>query len=74
MPKPKTLSPSQLRGAEAEPLRPPEFRRDRMGQFDRPGATLKKDQSFPERSGTRTGPPSRAKSRINLGPKEVAEA
>jgi hypothetical protein len=44
MPKPKTLSPSQLRGAEAEPLRPPEFRRDRMGQFDRPGATLKKDQ------------------------------
>jgi hypothetical protein len=44
MPKPKILSPSQLHGAEAEPLRPPEFRRDRMGRFDRPGATLKKDQ------------------------------
>ena len=35
MPEPKTLSPT---------LKPPEFKRDAMGRFDRPGATLKKDQ------------------------------
>ena len=45
MPKPKTLSPSQLHGAEAEPLRPPEYKRDERGQFARPeGFTLKKAQ------------------------------
>jgi hypothetical protein len=31
----KALSPT---------LKPPEFKRDAMGRFDRPGATLKKDQ------------------------------
>ena len=45
MPKPKTLSPSQLHGVEAEPLRPPEYKRDERGQFARPeGFTLKKAQ------------------------------
>src|SRR5215469_7614994 len=51
MPEHKTLSPSQLNDAlcapitaEAEPLKPPEFSRDAMGRFERPGATLKKDQ------------------------------
>src|SRR5215472_12001191 len=51
MPEHKTLSPSQLNDAlcapitaEAEPLKPPEFTRDAMGRFERPGATLKKDQ------------------------------
>jgi len=50
MPEPKTLSPSQLNDAlcapvitaEAEPLRPPEYRRNELGQFDRPGKTLAK--------------------------------
>jgi hypothetical protein len=35
MPEPKILSPT---------LKPPEFTRDRMGRFERPGATLKKVQ------------------------------
>src|SRR5262249_11070270 len=35
MPEHKTLSPT---------LKPPEFKRDSMGRFDRPGATLKKVQ------------------------------
>src|SRR5262249_32406435 len=35
MPQHKTLSPT---------LKPPEFTRDAMGRFERPGATLKKDQ------------------------------
>jgi len=35
MPEHKTLSPT---------LKPPEFTRDAMGRFERPGATLKKDQ------------------------------
>src|SRR5262249_33297959 len=35
MPEPKTLSPT---------LKPREFKRDSMGRFDRPGATLKKVQ------------------------------
>src|SRR5215469_11143182 len=35
MPEHKTLSPT---------LKPPEFTRDRMGRFERPGATLKKVQ------------------------------
>src|SRR6516162_1720462 len=39
MPEHKTLSPSQL-----TTLRPPEFSRDSMGRFERPGATLKKVQ------------------------------
>ena len=50
MPEDKTLSPSQLNDAlcapvitaEAEPLRPPEYRRNELGQFDRPGKTLAK--------------------------------
>jgi hypothetical protein len=45
MPKPKTLSPSQLHGAEAEPLRPPEILRDGMGRFERNG-TLAKAAKF----------------------------
>ena len=45
MPKHKTLSPSQLNDAVCAPaLKPPEFTRDRMGRFERPGATLKKVQ------------------------------
>ena len=45
MPEPKTLSPSQQNDALCSPaLKPPEFTRDRMGRFERPGATLKKDQ------------------------------
>jgi hypothetical protein len=45
----KTLSPSQPNDAlcatvtaEAEPLKPPEYKRNERGQFDRPGKTLAK--------------------------------
>jgi hypothetical protein len=52
MPEHKTLSPSQLNDAlcapaitaEAEPLKPPEYRRNELGQFYRPGKSLAKTQ------------------------------
>ena len=43
MPEHKTLSPSQLNDALCAPaLKPPEYRRNELGQFDRPGKTLSK--------------------------------
>ena len=49
----KTLSPSQLNDdalcapaitAEVEPLKPPAYKRNQLGQFSRPGKTLAKTQ------------------------------
>ena len=41
MPEHKTLRPSQLC---APALKPPEYKRNELGQFDRPGKTLAKTQ------------------------------
>jgi hypothetical protein len=66
MPEPKTLSPT---------LKPPEFTRDRMGRFERPGATLKKVQKTGHRfkKGQAPGPgrPKGSKSKTTLALKEA---
>src|SRR5262249_33071138 len=66
MPEHKTLSPT---------LKPPEFKRDRMGRFERPGATLKKVQKTGHRfkKGQAPGPgrPKGSKSKTTLALKEA---
>src|SRR6516165_97343 len=70
MPEHKTLSPSQL-----TTLRPPEFSRDSMGRFERPGATLKKVQKTGHRfkKGQAPGPgrPPGSQSRVTIALKEA---
>jgi len=57
MPEHKTLSPT---------LKPPEFKRDSMGRFDRPGATLKKVQKTGHRFKKGQAPgPGRPKGSLN---------
>jgi len=70
MPEHKTLSPSQL-----TTLRPPEFSRDSMGRFERPGATLKKVQKTGHRfkKGQAPGPgrPPGSQSKVTIALKEA---
>jgi hypothetical protein len=66
MPEHKTLSPT---------LKPPEFKRDSMGRFDRPGATLKKVQKTGHRfkKGQAPGPgrPRGSQSKITVALKDA---
>ena len=66
MPEHKTLSPT---------LKPPEFKRDAMGRFERPGATLKKVQKTGHRfkKGQAPGPgrPPGSQSKITVALKEA---
>jgi hypothetical protein len=66
MPEHKTLSPT---------LKPPEFSRDRMGRFERPGATLKKVQKTGHRfkKGQAPGPgrPPGVQNRITVALKDA---
>jgi hypothetical protein len=83
MPEPKTLSPSQLNDdalcapviTPASPLKPPEFTRDRMGRFERTGATLKKVQKTGHRfkKGQAPGPgrPKGSQGKITVALKEA---
>src|SRR6516225_10594593 len=70
MPEHKTLSPSQL-----TTLRPPEFSRDSMGRFERPGATLKKVQKTGHRFKKGQAPgPGRPKGSLNKTTLQLKEA
>src|SRR5215469_767832 len=66
MAEPKTLSPT---------LKPPEFTRDRMGRFERPGATLKKVQKTGHRfqKGQAPGPgrPKVSQAKVTVALKEA---
>src|SRR6516225_10767056 len=66
MPEHKTLSPT---------LKPPEFKRDSMGRFDRPGATLKKVKKTGHRfqKGQAPGPgrPPGSQSKVTIALKEA---
>ena len=66
MPEHKTLSPT---------LKPPEFKRDSMGRFDRPGATLKKVQKTGHRfqKGQAPGPgrPKGSQAKVTVALKEA---
>src|SRR5262249_1354132 len=66
MPEHKTLSPT---------LKPPEFTRDRMGRFERPGATLKKVQKTGHRFKKGQAPgPGRPKGSLNKTTLQLKEA
>src|SRR5262249_51980014 len=66
MPEPKTLSPT---------LKPREFKRDSMGRFDRPGATLKKVQKTGHRFKKGQAPgPGRPKGSQNKTTLQLKEA
>src|SRR6516162_11547698 len=66
MSEPKTLSPT---------LKPPEFTRDRMGRFERPGATLKKVQKTGHRFKKGQAPgPGRPKGSQNTTTLQLKEA
>src|SRR6516162_3340481 len=66
MPEHKTLSPT---------LKPPEFKRDSMGRFDRPGATLKKVQKTGHRFKKGQAPgPGRPKGSQNKTTLQLKEA
>ena len=66
MPKHKTFSPT---------LKPPEFKRDSMGRFDRPGATLKKVQKTGHRFKKGQAPgPGRPKGSQNKTTLQLKEA
>jgi len=66
MPEHKTLSPT---------LKPPEFKRDRMGRFERPGATLKKVQKTGHRFKKGQAPgPGRPKGSQNKTTLQLKEA
>jgi hypothetical protein len=66
MPEHKTLSPA---------LKPPEFTRDRMGRFERPGATLKKVQKTGHRFKKGQAPgPGRPKGSLNKTTLQLKEA